>query len=115
MNRRSFLDSMIRAGVACAFLPGAGRLWKPSREIVPANCAELLGVDMAVGVDRSYSCVLIPPPERELQSETWQIQFQEMKLESVDMLTGEVTDTGLRFLEYSIKDGKVKTYELKPN
>jgi len=42
INRRSFLDAMITAGTACAFLPGAGRLWKPSREIVWRQCGMLL-------------------------------------------------------------------------
>lgn len=30
MNRRSFLSDMLKAGVACTFLPGAGRIWKPT-------------------------------------------------------------------------------------
>lgn len=29
MNRRSFIADMLKAGVACTFLPGAGRIWKP--------------------------------------------------------------------------------------
>lgn len=28
MNRRGFLSSMLKAGVAAAFLPGAERVWK---------------------------------------------------------------------------------------
>lgn len=39
MNRRSFITDMLKAGVACTFLPGAGRIWKPTykpvRFIVP--------------------------------------------------------------------------------
>lgn len=30
MTRRSFLSDMLKAGVACTFLPGAGRIWKPT-------------------------------------------------------------------------------------
>lgn len=29
MNRRSFIADMLKVGVACTFLPGAGRIWKP--------------------------------------------------------------------------------------
>lgn len=29
MNRRSFIKDMLKVGVACTFLPGAGRIWKP--------------------------------------------------------------------------------------
>ena len=29
MNRRSFIADMLKAGMACSFLPGAGRIWKP--------------------------------------------------------------------------------------
>lgn len=39
MNRRSFIADMLKAGVACTFLPGASRIWKPNyapiRFIVP--------------------------------------------------------------------------------
>ena len=33
MNRRSFIHSILAGVVAPAFLPGAGRIWKPSSEI----------------------------------------------------------------------------------
>lgn len=35
MNRHSFISNMLKAGVACAFLPGACRLWKPVYRSVP--------------------------------------------------------------------------------
>ena len=28
MNRRNFLSAMLKAGVGCLILPGAGRVWK---------------------------------------------------------------------------------------
>lgn len=37
MNRRGFLTGMLKAGVAAAFLPGAGRLWKRSEDIWVPN------------------------------------------------------------------------------
>jgi len=50
MNRRSFISDMLKAGVACAFLPGAGRIWKPvytpvhtlTMEEIPPHTHELL-------------------------------------------------------------------------
>lgn len=39
MNRRSFLTGMLKAGVAAAFLPGAGRLWKPTGLVAVTNPA----------------------------------------------------------------------------
>lgn len=29
-TRRSFIVDMLKVGVACTFLPGAGRIWKPT-------------------------------------------------------------------------------------
>lgn len=30
MTRRSFLTDMLKCGIATTFLPGAGRIWKPT-------------------------------------------------------------------------------------
>lgn len=65
MNRRSFISDMLKVGVACTFLPGAGRIWKP---IYGMDCGDL-----------GYSCVMIPQPATILCSETVTIEldFQE--------------------------------------
>lgn len=37
MNRRNFLGSLLAIGAGFTILPGAGRVWVPSREIVKAE------------------------------------------------------------------------------
>lgn len=36
MNRRNFIQSLLTAGASFTILPGAGRLWKAERAIIPA-------------------------------------------------------------------------------
>lgn len=53
MNRRSFLDTMLKGAAAFTILPGAGRIWKAEKSLyrwLPNNNLSLRGILMPKGI-----------------------------------------------------------------
>lgn len=91
MNRRGFLDSILKAGVGAMILPSAvtyARAWKRSRYLWYIDWQDVkigVGINQRL-VDTAYDCIIVPPEPIVLHAEKYEAKISGWILENFSIV-----------------------------